>query len=278
MQYRVILGTDGQTSPVFNEATLQYVVNEKPEFQNVTASQGDDGIVNVSYGVRDIDTNTDTKQAAGAGHLTTSLQYCESSCGTESNWHDAIAATGAGIGVVDTNTTENPANQNRTDTYAPYSVTWNAKAELGEKAKTGTFQIRMKADDGEAGNRYGYSSGVTIADFDTQNPTNVTFKIDHLDTENKFIFNNSLDDDSDLSYYIWADGITENANITTESPIKKAAPDSNSTYSSLTEKTITINDLQHILLRKNIHILRIFEEINNIFVNGFPVGLLNHIA
>ena len=59
LQYKLILGTtDGLVSPIITGTAVQYVVNAIPQISNVTASQGADGIITITYNFSDGDNSS----------------------------------------------------------------------------------------------------------------------------------------------------------------------------------------------------------------------------
>ncbi len=164
-QYQASFTSTGANTPTLYSVTVQYVVNAAPEFQNVTASQGSNGIVTVNYEVRDIDTST----GVTANSVSISLQYCTASCTTpgSESWTNANTVsgnTGAGITVEESD-------------WSSYSLTWNAKTDYDEQYNA-NGKIRLVADDSEGANRYGYGSSSNFA-LDTKDPSGVSFTIDN---------------------------------------------------------------------------------------------------
>ncbi len=144
IQYVVWLETSstGKT-PTLSNTQITYIVNVQPEVQNVTASQDDQGQINLTYQVKDPDTTT----GRNPGKLTTSLQYCSANCNNIGNetWEDATATTNLG---------QKDVNQ---DTFTQYSASWNPKVDYPGHFKT-DFKVRMKVDDTELANNLAYSS------------------------------------------------------------------------------------------------------------------------
>ncbi|MCK4891976.1 MAG: hypothetical protein KAS78_04890, partial [Candidatus Pacebacteria bacterium] len=63
MQYKVWLTTSVAETPVLQNVSVQYVVNATPVVSNVTASQGTDGVVSISYDLSDADSSSFTVSA-----------------------------------------------------------------------------------------------------------------------------------------------------------------------------------------------------------------------
>ncbi|HCU70494.1 MAG TPA: hypothetical protein DIC35_01920, partial [Candidatus Moranbacteria bacterium] len=184
IQYRAILISDGVSSPTLQDVTVQYVVNAPPELQNVTASQDANGIVNVSYDVRDSD--TDFPSNLTPGEVIINLQYCSSNCGVEGGevWANASTVSGdvgSGISVEEVD-------------WNSYNLSWNAKIDYPEIYNNASnFKVRVRANDSEGANNLGYgkSNGFEL---DTKNPTSVSFFINN--NENKLHLTTPIDDSS----------------------------------------------------------------------------------
>ena len=183
IQYQALLISDGINSPILSDVTLQYVVNAPPEVQNVVASQGSDGLVTVNYDVRDPDSSV--PQNVTPGKVIIGLQYCTANCAASGSEVWANAATvngdvGANISVEDVN-------------WKSYQLTWNAKSDYPQAFNGSNFKVRVKANDSEGANNLGYGKSSNFV-FDTKNPVNVNFFIDH--TANKVHLTSPIDDSS----------------------------------------------------------------------------------
>lgn len=157
IQYKVFLAATTSAAPTVSDVSMEYVVNATPEFQNVTASQGSNGTVTVAYDVRDPDTST----GATPGEVSIALQYCTANCSTPGSETWATAATvsgnaGAGITAEESN-------------WNSYSLTWTPAADYDGQYNGTDFKIRVRADDGEGANNYGYGQSPTFI-MDTKDP------------------------------------------------------------------------------------------------------------
>jgi len=183
IQYKAFLISDGLDSPILSDVTMQYVVNAPPEVQNVIASQGPDGIVTVDYEVRDPDTNFENNVTPGK--VVVGLQYCTANCDSSGFEVWANAATvggdvGANISVEEVS-------------WKAYQLTWNAKSDYPQIFNGSDFKVRVRANDSEGANNLGYGKSSSFV-FDTKNPTNVSFFIDH--TTSKLHIATPVDDSS----------------------------------------------------------------------------------
>jgi hypothetical protein len=156
-QYQIELTSTGANTPTFSDSTVTYVRNNPPDVQAVTAVQNSDGTVTVGYETRDTDTST----GATPYDVNISLQYCTADCSTPGSETWATAATlsgdyGAGIDVEEVN-------------YNSYSLTWTAKTDYGGNYNGTDFKVRIRADDGEAANNYGYGESAVFT-LDTKDP------------------------------------------------------------------------------------------------------------
>ena len=183
VQYQAFLISDGLNSPTLSDVTLQYVVNAPPEVQNVTASQGSDGVVSVNYEVRDPDSSF--IQNVTPGKVVVGLQYCTANCSSSGSevWANAATTSGdAGPNIA----VEDIA-------WKSYHLNWNAKSDYPQAFNGSNFKVRVRANDSEGANNLGYGKSNTFV-FDTRDPVNVGFSIDH--TANKLHLTLPVDDSS----------------------------------------------------------------------------------
>ncbi|MEK7460307.1 MAG: glycine-rich domain-containing protein [Patescibacteria group bacterium] len=149
LQYKVFLVSGGGVTPLLTNVTVQYVVNGPPTVSNVTASQGTNSTVTVTYDLADAD-NT-------IGNIAdVTLQYCTTNCsnGTEV-WVDAVTVSGSvGTGVA---------------LGTGKSITWTPATDYVAQYKANTQKIRIKADDRDAANNLGYGTSGTFT-LDTTAP------------------------------------------------------------------------------------------------------------
>ncbi len=182
IQYQAFLISDGVNSPTLSDVGVQYVVNAPPEVSSVSASQGSDGIVTVNYQVRDPDSSV--PQNVTPLSVIIGLQYCKSNCtlaGSE-EWVNAATIGGSvGPGIV----VEDVA-------FKSYQLTWNAKTDIDQPGIFNSgFKVRVVANDSEGANNFGYGKSNAFV-FDTKDPVNVGFFIDH--TTNKLHLTSPIDD------------------------------------------------------------------------------------
>ncbi|KKR31921.1 MAG: hypothetical protein UT64_C0047G0001, partial [Candidatus Falkowbacteria bacterium GW2011_GWF2_39_8] len=163
-QYKVSLsGTTA--SPSVSQVTVQYVVNQPPQFDatygsnglsvvQATSTQSDPSKVLISYKIRDTDGDTGTvnpnqvlptfKYNIGGGWLDVNSAYLQSG--------DASLKTVA------------------TSTWNTYTAIWDAKAQLGTNIDRLTTQVRVTINDGEAANATASADSAAFY-LDTKAPT-----------------------------------------------------------------------------------------------------------
>ncbi|KKR47497.1 MAG: Cell wall surface anchor family protein [Parcubacteria group bacterium GW2011_GWC2_40_31] len=158
VQYKVFMTGTGLNTPTLSDVTFTYVVNAAPEIQTVTASQGTDGLVTISYETRDSDTNSGT---ANPGYITPSFEY----------WNGA-SWTAIDSGLATLATTTKSVNQS---TFTSYSTTWTASTTIGSQYYSAA-KIRVTANDNEAANN---SANAQSAEFviDTTIPTSTSILV-----------------------------------------------------------------------------------------------------
>jgi hypothetical protein len=162
MQYRMTLTGNGSAAPTVSDTTLTYVVNAPPDIAIVTSTpmvQSSAGVVALSYLVRDIDT------AVGVtpGMVDIDLQYCTSNCGSVGNevWETAASSSLTG--------TYGEAISIQAEDYTEYSLIWDPTISLPGHYNGTDFKIRLRANDSEAANNYGYDES-NIFTLDTTDP------------------------------------------------------------------------------------------------------------
>jgi hypothetical protein len=146
IQYKTFLVSDGVNTPTLSDVTLTYG-NARPEVQTVTASQGSNGAVAVTYEIRDRNATT----GATPNVLNITLQYCTANCSSAGNetWTDATAPalTGnAGAGV--------PVGE---DNFTSKTLYWTPVTDYPDQHNGTDFKIRIKANDGETAAALGYA-------------------------------------------------------------------------------------------------------------------------
>lgn len=158
-QYKAFFTTtDGISTPTLSDATVTYVVNAPPEVQNVTASVDSNGLVTVNYDVRDPDTSSGVTQY----DVNVGLQYCTANCSSAGSetWADAATLSGtygAGVTVAEVD-------------WNSYQMVWTPVTDYNNQFNATNFKVRIKADDGELANKYGYAESAHF-DLDTNKPT-----------------------------------------------------------------------------------------------------------
>ncbi|MDD3102256.1 MAG: fibronectin type III domain-containing protein [Patescibacteria group bacterium] len=148
------------TSPTINDFTVSYSINASPELQTLTASQGADGLVNISYQVRDTDTNDG--EEAHQGKATISFQYWD---GDE--WQEATTTTGEGV--------KNVATSPATD-WTTYTGTWDPKTDYNNQYTANGMKIKVTANDLELVYNTATLESSTF-ELDTINPASPSIKV-----------------------------------------------------------------------------------------------------
>ncbi len=223
MQYRAALFSDGRYSPVLDDISLTYVVNGPPEARYaIDPVQSATGSVAIRYEVRDRDTDSGTTP----GQVTVSLEYCTdqtlstTTCpdiGTGSGWATATAVTGdIGLASVDesVSTSTDPIGEN--SNWTAHELTWLPTVDFPEAYRnSGQFRVRLKIDDNEIVNRYGYATSTTF-ELDTKKPVinNIAVKADHA--PNSTIVFDDITEDTAMEFRLSTDpsayaGFTDNA-------------------------------------------------------------------
>ncbi len=188
MQYQAALFSDGQYTPSLDDINLTYVVNGPPEARYVAApTQSATGSISISYEIRDRDTASGTTP----GQVFVTLEYCTdptlatTTCpdiGPGAAWATATAVTGdIGLASVDENisTSTDPIGEN--SNWTAHELVWLPNVDLPEAYRNaGQFRVRLKIDDNEIVNRYGYATSTTF-ELDTKKPiiNNIAVKADH---------------------------------------------------------------------------------------------------
>jgi hypothetical protein len=168
LQYKVTLVSAGDYTPTVEEVEVKYVVNDAPDFQNIVATQSTTtGMVNISFDVRDLDTDS----GGNPGEVYMTLQYCTTDCSVgSSNWTDASSTLVNADGSGPLGTTTVKSNQNSTSSdYTTHSLVWDAKADYPE-AYNANFRVRLKANDHQLANNLGYGVLTASTVLDTKKP------------------------------------------------------------------------------------------------------------
>ncbi len=160
-QYKLIFSSDGSNAPLLSDVSVNYVVNAPPQIQNVTASQGTDGTVSISYEVRDIDTASGTFTE---GYITPSFEYWNGS-----EWLNCATMVGGSL--------ENKEVEEIN--FSTHTAVWNAKNDFSGQYLPNTVKIRVAVNDNEGANNTASAESGAFR-LDTKNPTEFSFVIDHI--------------------------------------------------------------------------------------------------
>ncbi|MFZ4648401.1 MAG: fibronectin type III domain-containing protein [Patescibacteria group bacterium] len=157
-QYKLTLTSDGSFTPTVSGVSVKYVVNAPPELSNVSAVQGQDGKVNISYDVMDPDTHTGSNTP---GKVTPSFEY----------WNGNAWLPCATLSV---GATENKDVSDATSTT--YTLAWDPTVDFNNHYITDA-KIRVKVNDNETANNLASleSAAFTI---DTVRPVVDSFILD----------------------------------------------------------------------------------------------------
>ncbi|MFA7315008.1 MAG: hypothetical protein WC025_03750, partial [Candidatus Magasanikbacteria bacterium] len=167
-QYQAFFTNNYLTSPILTDVVVAYVVNATPEISITTDTvvQASDGTVTVGYNVRDVDSIP--------GSVTIQLQYCNANCSDTGNevWAtagDSSLSGDFGVGVA--------VNTISTTTYSSYSLVWTPTVSYNNQYNATDFKIRLRTDDSELVNNYGYDESNTFT-VDTTDPVVTSFLTD----------------------------------------------------------------------------------------------------
>ncbi|MDA3815075.1 MAG: hypothetical protein PF549_01780, partial [Patescibacteria group bacterium] len=152
-QYKMELSSSGASFPTVEQMQVIYVVNALPEFQTTaTAVPNSTGDVDISYSVRDPDTETST--------VTPSFQY---SLNAGSTW---TAITSGCLGASDL-----VAKAVETVNYTAHTAVWDPSCETGISTTTHEIdaQVRVTVNDGQAANNTATSDSINFT-LDTTPP------------------------------------------------------------------------------------------------------------
>ena len=152
--YATFTTTDGLSTPVLADITEQYVINQAPQIQTLTASQTTDGskMVNIAYQLKDPDTSTNPYNKDG---ITVSYQY---SINSGSTWSNCSTVTNSGLLAV----SDDGSWTNKT-------AAWNIGTDLASSYYSGIVEVRVNANDNEQAHN---TASLTSSAFsiDTKNP------------------------------------------------------------------------------------------------------------
>ncbi len=155
-QYKAILTSNGQSSPILSSITLKYVVNIAPEIRNVSSSQRlGDGLVEISYEVRDSDTTV--AGASCSGCVIPSFDYSID-------------------GGVTWNPITNGLSEDATSSkavegieFTTYNLTWNAKNQING-IYDADFKVKVSVNDLEGASNTASADSPAFV-LDVKNPT-----------------------------------------------------------------------------------------------------------
>lgn len=182
-QYKVTLSSGGSLTPTLSGVEVKYVVNAPPEIQNVTASQGSDGKVAISYEVRDIDTLAGSNTP---GEISPTFEYWNGSAWSTCTTLSAGATANKDVDDTDFNT---------------YTLTWDSKTDYNNHYLTDA-KIRVKANDNEGANNLSSAESAAFT-IDTVDPLVDSFVADaRSDAENNLAISVSEDTTANLKMKI----------------------------------------------------------------------------
>ncbi|MDD5071215.1 MAG: fibronectin type III domain-containing protein [Patescibacteria group bacterium] len=175
-QYKVFfISDDGINNPTLSDVTISYVVNAPPSIQNVTAVQGSDGVVDISYEIKDTDATSGT---VTKNYVTPTFQY---SLNAGSSW-TSIATTSIDFGdapengeVTDTDGDGDIDNKVLEDSFLTYTATWVASTTISD-VYSAEFQIKVIINDNELANATA-SSTSSSGILDTTAPASASLNI-----------------------------------------------------------------------------------------------------
>ena len=180
------------TTPQVDDLTITFTQNGPPDLQNVTAAQGSDGIVDISYDMRDTDT---LSGVVNPGFAEVSLQYWDGD-----SWEDCDTTTGEGLKAV------------QEVNYTTHTATWTATTDFASQYYADTVKIRVNADDNEIIYNTASAESSTF-ELDTTDPvpgaTPITINSAATKTNTTAVtLTVSASDDTDLSMTFSNDGTT----------------------------------------------------------------------
>lgn len=167
IEAKTVLYSSGTATPALHDFSIQYVLNVRPEVQNVQASSTADGKVNVTFETRDQDT---TQSSGFVGFVDATLQYCSANCANSGSetWTDATTVTYL-------NGTSTVAVEE--GDWNSYSLIWNIKQDYDEQYNSTNFKVRVKVDDHEVKMNLGYATSSPFI-IDTTDPTSADIGVD----------------------------------------------------------------------------------------------------
>ena len=177
-QYKINLKSYAFFSPMFDDFKLSYVVNAPPELKSITAYQSNDGLVYISYDVRDPDTQSGSLTP---GEITPFFEYW-----TGSSW---VACSSMNSGATSTK----PVDE--TD-FKTYQATWSPVLDFDEQYLDNEAKIRITINDNEAANNINILESPVFT-LDTKDPVVESFivdaRVDSVDNLKINIIDDSVD-------------------------------------------------------------------------------------
>jgi hypothetical protein len=205
MQYKVWLTSSTAETPTLSNVSIQYVVNATPVVSNVTASQGTDGVISISYDLSDADSSSFTVSALADIGITLNEELTSSDV-TAITVSDASLLPASGTIQIDNEqisytsksgndlagTITRGANNSKTLSHSSATAVWvkgsTVSGDVGASQTAGTgksvswtiktdldgvyhatAKIRVSANDGNAANQVGNGDSVAFA-LDTKDP------------------------------------------------------------------------------------------------------------
>jgi len=152
--YITLTTSDGLASPVLSDITEQYVINQAPQIQSLTASQATDGTktVNIAYQLKDPDTSSNPYNQ---DQVAATFQY---SIDSGSSWVNCSTITNSGLQAVNSN-----------GSWTSKTAVWGAGTDLANSYYNGTVKIRVNANDNEQAHNTA-SLDSSAFSLDTKNP------------------------------------------------------------------------------------------------------------
>lgn len=189
--------SDGLNSAILEELNFAYVLNVRPEVQNVVAAQKNDGsgLVEINYEIRDQDTKSNPYNP---GQIEVLSQY---SLDAGSSWNDCVTKTNFGLKDVDE--TE----------FTSYQGTWDMGAVLSNK--TEAVVVRLLVNDNELAKNTAQANSASFT-IDTKAPvagdTPLIINSAQTKTNNRSLnLELNVSDDSDLLVAVAEDGQSFNS-------------------------------------------------------------------
>lgn len=183
LEINLVLESLGSSTPVLHDFSATYIINARPQVQNVVSSQNADGTVAISYETRDPDS------LAGSftpGFIIPSFQY---STNNGSTWTNISAGLPADA------TTQKAVDQVSWNSYA---TTWNAKAQA-DGVYSATTKIRVTVNDSEPRMNTASADSAAFA-MDVKGPAANKITIDRSSASNQITIG-ATDDNTDNTKY-----------------------------------------------------------------------------